>query len=140
MAQFLDEVDGDFVVHTKSNADILALVGSRIFPEAAPQDTAETHIIYTQADGNRPKTHSGISSHTNLTLHVYAISMTQPGANALAALIENHWLATEGIVGAGTLVQVCNGGIYERGAWYAKDSSDEKQFFCRLVLKMFLGS
>lgn len=139
MAEFLDELDGDFVVHTKTDADILSLVGAHIYPEEAPQGTDVAHIIYTMADGHRPKSHSGISSLTNLVLHVYAISTSQPSANRLARLIEEHWLATSGVVGAGTLVQVCNGGRYESGAWHAKNSSGIKLFHVRLVLKMLLG-
>ncbi len=139
MAQFLDEVNGDFVLHTKSSTAIETIVGGRIYPEAAPQGIKEPHLIYTQASGHAIKSHQGRSGVSDPVLHVYCIASSQPQANQLASLVEAHWLDTEGPVGNGTYVQVCNGGQYDRGQWFAIDSSDLKQFYVRLVLRMLVN-
>lgn len=141
MAEFLDEVTGDFVLHTKASSGIYAIVKARIFPDAPPQSPTYPYLIYTEVSGHRIKTHAGVSSGgaRHLTLHVYCVAESQPTANQLARLVEERWLATEGTIGNGTLVQVCNGGIYESGQWFAKDSSDVKAFFSRVVLRMLIG-
>lgn len=141
MANFLDEIDGGFVVYTLADTEIAAIVEKRVFPEAAPQDTSKPHVIYHKAAGHRIKAHSGPlpGGAQNLTLHVYAIGSNQPQANTLAQLLEDRWLSADNAVAAGTLVQVCNGGQYDSGQWWPKDSSDDKMFYVRLVLNFLIG-
>ncbi len=140
MAWFLDQINGGFVVHTKTDADILSLVASRIYPDVAPQDTHLAHIIYTQAEGHRLKSHDGMDPNRTLALHVYAIAEDQPTTNRLAELLEDLWLAADHVDAAGTTVLVCNGGIVDSGQWYPKDSSDVHLFYKRLVLRMLLSA
>lgn len=141
MPNFLDEINGGFVVYTLADTAIEAMVDKAVYPEVAPQDFAKPHIIYTAKGGHRIKSHSGPNAGgaRNLTLHVYAIGSSQPQANTLAQLIEDRWLATNNASAAGTLVQVCNGGQYDSGQWFPKDSSDEHLFYVRLVLNFLLG-
>ena len=141
MATFLDQINGGFVAYTFGKSEIAAIVDKRIFPDVAPQDMADPHIIYTMADGHRIKSHQGINSGgaRNLTLHIYAIGVDQPQANLLAELLEDRWLAVDNVTAAGTLVQVCNGGRYDSGQWFPKDSSGEHLFYVRLVLRFLLG-
>lgn len=143
MAQFLDELTGDFVVHTRSNTDIANLVGSstaaRIHPNMLRQGTTMPAITYVQTAGHAQKSHSGRTGCKHLILNVYAWSESQPEANQLAALLEALWLDTEGEIGAGTKIHVCNGGIEDSGSLEAKDSSDVKKFWVRLVLRMLIA-
>lgn len=142
MADFLDEIDGGFVVYTLADTAIAAIVGARVYPEVAPQDESQPHIIYTQASGHRIKSHSGPlpGGASNIALHVYAIGSNQPQANTLAQLLEDRWLAAVDVNAAGTLVQVCNGGQYDSGQWFPRDSSDQHLFYRRLVFNMLIGS
>lgn len=141
MAHFLDEITGGFVVYTLASQAIADIVATRVYPEAAPLDTTEPHIVYTMASGHRIKSLSGPlpGGAQNITLHVYAIGINQPQANQLAQLLEDRWLAVDNASAAGTLVQVCNGGQYESGKWWPNDSSDEKMFYRRLVFNFLLG-
>jgi hypothetical protein len=143
MADFLDELNGDFVKHTRASSGIAALVGSgtnaRVFPLMARQGAALPFVAYTQAAGTTLKTHSGRSGCKEMTLHVYCFAATQPGARALANLLEPYWLDTEGPVGSGTKIHVCNGGIVDDGVEPAQDSSDKKKFWVRLVLRLLIG-
>ena len=140
MPQFLDEVSGDFVLHTKGDTAIAAIVGGKIYPEAAPQGALAPYLIYTQADGHRIISHSGAGAAGTVAIHVYCISQSQPQANALAKLVEDRWLNTvDQRLTGNTLVQVCNGSIHDGGQWFAADSSDVKMFYRRIVLRMLLG-
>jgi hypothetical protein len=139
MAEFLDEVSGGFVVHTRASSAIDAIVSGRIYPDVAPQDTVAAHIIYTQVAGHRIKTHGGRTADRMLTVHVYAICPSQAAANNLAKLLETYWLAADYAMAAGATIKVCNGGVYETGQWFPKDSSDEHMFFSRLVLTMLVA-
>jgi len=143
MADFLDELDGDFVKHTRASSAIAAIVGNgtnaRIFPMMARQGAALPYVAYGQADGETLKTHSGRSGCKTMTLHVYCMAATQPAARALANLMEPYWLDTMGAVGSGTKIHVCNGGIVDDGVEPAQDSSDKKKFWVRLVFRMLIG-
>lgn len=141
MPNFLDEINGGFVAYTLADAAIAAIVDKRVYPEVAPLDTSLAHLIYTQASGRRIKSHQGKSSGgaANITLHVYAIGSNQPQANNLAQLVEDRWLSVNWAMAAGVLVQTCNGGQYDSGQWFPKDSSDEHLFYRRLVLGMLIG-
>lgn len=141
MAHFLDERVGGFVVYTLASSAIAAIVDKRVFPDVAPQDTSLAHIMYTQKSGHRIKSHRGPlpGGAQNLTLDVYAIGRDQPQANALAQLLEDRWLAVDMATAADTLVQVCNGGQYDSGQWFPKDSSDDHLFYRRLVLNFLIG-
>jgi hypothetical protein len=143
MADFLDELDGDFVKHTRVNSGIAAIVGSgvnaRVFPMMARQGAAMPYIAYTQAAGNTHKSHAGRTGCKEITLHVYCFAAKQPEARALANLLEPYWLDTEGDVGSGTKIHVCNGGIVDDGVEPAQDSSDKKKFWVRLVLRLLIG-
>lgn len=142
MANFLDEITGGFVVYTLADTAIAAIVGARVYPEVAPQDETNPHLIYTLVSGRRIKPHSGPmpGGARNMTLNVYAIGRDQPQANALADLVENRWLAVSNAMAADTLVQVCNGGQYDSGQWFPKDSSDEHLFYRRVVLHLLLDN
>lgn len=143
MADFLDELDGDFVKHTRANSQIAAKVGSgnnaRIFPAMARQGAPLPHIAYVQADGATLKTHSGRTGCKEMTLHVYCFAATQPESRAIANLLEPYWLDTTGPVGSGTKIHVCNGGIVDDGVEPAQNSSDQKKFWVRLVLRLLIG-
>ncbi len=141
MPNFLDEIDGGFVVYTLASSAIAQIVGKRVYPEVAPQDESQPHIIYTMANGHRAKSHNGPlpGGQRNMTLHAYAIGRSQPQANDLAQLLEDRWLAADNAMAAGTLVQVCNGGQYDGGQWFPKDSSDDHLFYRRLVFNLLLG-
>lgn len=143
MADFLDELTGDFVIHLRSLVGVANLVGAdtaaRIFPDMARQGAALPHIVYTQATGNALKSHAGRTGCRELTLHVYCHAATQPGARELANLVEPYWLDTEGLIGNGTKIHVCNGSIVDSGVEPAANSSDVKKFWVRLVLRMLIG-
>lgn len=144
MPNFLDELDGDFVKHVRSNASVAGLIGgdstgARIYPEMARQGAALPHITYTRAAGHSLKTHSGRGDGCEtMVLHVYCWAETNSAANDLAVLVRNHLLDTEGMVGDGTIIHVCNGGIVDSGVVPSMSSSDKKKFWTRLVLRMLV--
>lgn len=138
MSHFLDEIDGGFVVYTKALSEIEDIVSARIYPEAAPLDESQPHLIYTQADGHSLKSHRGQSGERTLAMHVYCISTSQPQANELADLIEYRWLSVDNAQAGDQVVQVCNAGQMDGGQWFANDSSDQKLFYRRVLLRMLI--
>lgn len=148
MANFLDELDGDFVKWLRANTAIATLVGSgtnaRIYPGMARHGVAKPHVIYTQASGEALKTHQGRGDGCReMVLHVYSIADSFNQANQLAMAIEalmNPLVDTgvDRIVGDGTKIIVCNGGIVDDGVEPAINSSDTKKFWVRLVLRMVI--
>jgi Protein of unknown function (DUF3168) len=143
VANFLDELDGDFVKHLRVNSQIAALVGSgtnaRIFRQMANQKSPRPYITYTQSDGEIVKTHQGRGDGCkNLVVHVYCWSDNVNQANDLAEIVEPYLLDSEGPVGDGTKIIVCNGGIVDDGVESAVDSSDQKRYWVRLVLRMVI--
>jgi hypothetical protein len=147
VADFLDEVDGDFVKHLRASSAIAALVGSstdaRIFPEMARQGAELPHIIYTQAAGSMHKSHSGRTGDKEWTLHVYCFGATQPAARALANLLEPYLNdianSADTTIGSGTKIKTCNGEIVDCGVEPAANSSDVKKFWVRLVVRFLIG-
>ena len=139
MPQFLDEINGGFVVYTLADTAIAAIVAKRVYPDVAPQDTQLAHLIYTQADGEQIVTHSGPDDCSRMTLHVYAIGVNQPQVNQLAKLVRDRWLNINHALTAGTRVLLCNGGIADGGQWFPKDSSDEHMFYKRIILRMLVS-
>lgn len=143
-AGFLDELTGDFVLHLRGDSAVNALVGTgtdaRIFPEAARQYAAAPYIVYTLAGGNSEKLLSGLEGCENQTLHVYCYGDTPNASRALARAVHDKMLNTiEEAVGGGTIVHVCNGGITDTGVEAAKDSSDRKRFWTRLVFRLVIS-
>ena len=147
MADFLDELDGDFVKHLRASSTIAAMVGSstsaRIFPEMARQGAALPHIVYTQAAGSVQKSHAGRTGDKEWTLHIYCIGATQPSARALANLLEPYLNDIAGsadtVIGSGTKIMVCNAEIVDSGVESAANSSDVKKFWVRLVARFLIG-
>jgi hypothetical protein len=143
-AGFLNELTGDFVLYLRGASAVSALVGTgnnaRIFPEAARQGAEAPYIVYTRAAGNREKILAGLDGCENLTLHVYAYADSQPQSIALAEAISDRMLPTlEQIVGDGTKLKICNGGIAQTGVEHDKASGDRKRFWTRLVLRMVIS-
>ena len=147
MADFLDEVDGDFVKHVRANSAIAALVGSgtsaRIFPEMARQGAALPHIVYTQASGSVHKSHAGRTGDKDWTLHIYCFGANQPSSRALANLLEPYLNdianSSDTVIGSGTKIMVCNAEIVDSGVEAAANSSDVKKFWVRLVARFLIG-
>jgi len=127
------------VLRTKAKAEIETIVSSRIYPDVAPQDTVLPHLIYLQVDGQRIVNHDGPDNCRTIAMHVYAIAESQPTANELASLVEDHWLASNNSQAGSQRVMVCNGGIVESGQWFPKDSSDNHMFFSRVALRMLVS-
>lgn len=151
---FLDELTGDFVIFLRSAPSIsvngvdlpsiASLVGSgqeaRIFPEQARFGVALPQIIYTQVSGNSPKTLSGPDGCDDIGLHVYAYADSPNQSRLLATAIRERCLRGDNqIWGDGTAVHACNGGIMDSGVESARDDSDLKKFWVRLLLKMVIG-
>ncbi len=151
---FLDELTGDFVIYlreapsvTVSGATIPAIasmVGSeenaRIFPEQARFGVALPQIVYTQVSGSSPKILSGPDGCDDLGLHVYAYADSPNQSRLLATAIRERCLNGDNQVwGDDTAVHVCNGGIIDSGVEPARDASDIKKFWTRLLLRMVIG-
>lgn len=148
MADFLDEVNGDFVKHVRANSSIAALIGgsgtdARIFPEMARQGAPLPYIVYTQSAGSVHKSHAGRTGDKEWTLHIYCYGATQPAARALANLLEPYLndIANnaEVTIGSGTKIKVCNGEIVDSGVESSMSSSDIKRFWVRLVMRFLIG-
>lgn len=154
-AGFLLEEDGDFVKHTRTAPGfttvgglvvpaISTLIGedeeARIFPEQARQGAKLPHIVYTKSHGHSPKHLADRDGCEDLMLHVYAYSGVQPQCILMAECLKNRWLDTnEVLVGDGTRVIVCNGGVVDSGVENLQDSSSRKKFYERLVLKLVIS-
>jgi hypothetical protein len=151
---FLDELTGDFVIHLRTAPSvtvdgvtvptIASLVGTnqdaRIFPEQARQGVPLPQIIYTQAGGASSKTLAGLDGCEDLTLHVYAYADSPNGSRMLARAIHERCLRNDNSVwGEGTIVHVCNGSIIDTGVEPARDQSDQKKFWTRLLLKLVIS-
>lgn len=156
---FLDELVGDFVRHLRTSPQvtidgvvvpsIASMVGTdenaRIFPEAARFGAAMPQIVYTQAAGHTPKILSGPDGCEELTLHVYAYAVEQPKSRLLARAILQRCVAADNTIwgagsgSTGTAVHVCNGGIVDTGVNEARDQSDKKSFWTRLILRLVLS-
>lgn len=156
---FLDELSGDLVRHLRTSPQVTvdgtivpsvaSMVGedqnARIFPEVARFGAAMPQIVYTQAGGHSPKTLEGPDGCEEITLHIYAYAIEQPRSRLLARAIlqrcvdgdNSMWGAAVG--NAGTAVHVCNGGIIDTGVHEARDQSDKKSFWTRLVLKLVIS-
>ena len=148
MADFLDELNGDFVKHVRANSNIAALIGgngtnARIFAEMARQGAPLPYIVYTQSAGSVHKSHAGRTGDKEWTLHIYCYGATQPAARALANLLEPYLndIANnaEVAIGSGTKIKVCNGEIVDSGVEAAMNSSDVKRFWVRLVMRFLIG-
>lgn len=148
MADFLDELDGDFVKHVRANSSIAAMIGgqgtnARIFAEMARQGAPLPYIVYTQSAGSVHKSHAGRTGDKEWTLHIYCYGATQPAARALANLLEPYLndIANnaEVAIGSGTKIKVCNGEIVDSGVEAAMNSSDVKRFWVRLVMRFLIG-
>lgn len=142
-AGFLNELTGDFVKYLRTDTAVKALVGentqARIYPEMARQGQPVPYIVYTQAGGNSEKNATGLDGCLNLTLHVYAYGDSPNVSHDLAHAVADRMLPTQAIIGDGTKLYVCNGGIVDTGVDSAKDGSDRKRFWTRLVLRMVIG-
>lgn len=144
MAGFLDESTGDLVKHIRAATGVSAQVGvgvnARIFAEQARLGAARPHIVYTQVDGHSPKDLSGLDGCAELTLHLYAYSDTQPNSRLLANAILYRMAGSDHSRWAdSTYVHVCNGGIVDTGVQAAKDQSDKKLYWTRLVMRLVIS-
>lgn len=142
---FLNELDGDFVNHLRADSAVAALIGgnsteARIYPEMARQGASLPYITYTQAGGNFEKNLTGLDGCHNITLHVYCYSESQPSARALGTAVCLRMLPTQAVIGDGTKLHVCNGGIVDSGVDYDRASGDRKKFWTRLVLRMVISN
>lgn len=144
---FLDELTGDLVKFLRADATIAAAVGgsgtdARIFPEAARQGAQQPFIVYTQAAGHSIKNHDGVDPCETMALHIYAYSDHPSTSRTLAKAIRDRMLAAgngaDSVVGDGTTILVCNGGLVDSGYDHANDSSDRKRFWVRVVLSMLI--
>jgi hypothetical protein len=72
----------------------------------------------------------------DITLHVYCYADTQPASRALAHDVSNRMLPRQGVVGDGSIMHVCNGGIIDSGVEHDKASGDRKRYWTRLVLRI----
>jgi hypothetical protein len=140
---FLDELTGDFVLYLQGDSSITSLVGSganaRLFPEAARQGASAPYVVYTQSSGGSDKVLEGVEGCDDVILQVYAFADSQPQSRALAVAIRDRMLPTQAIIGGGTKLHVCNGGIVSSGHDAAQDSSDRKRFWTMLVLRMVIS-
>lgn len=151
---FLDELTGDLVIHLRTAPQvtsggvtipsIASMVGveqnARIFPEQARQGVALPQIIYTQSGGSSSKILSGLDGCEDITLHIYAYADSPNQSRLLARAIHERCLRGDNSSwGDGTRVHVCNGGILDTGIEPAKDDSDIKKFWTRLLLKMVIS-
>jgi len=141
---FLNELNGDFVLFLRAYAPISTLVGTgtdaRIYPEAARQGAVAPYLVYTQAGGNSEKYLGGLDGCENMIVHVYAYADSQPQSKELAVAVRDRMLPTQAIVGDGTKLHVCNGGIIDTGYERDQASGDRKRFWTRLVLRMVIGN
>lgn len=46
-------IESDLYNHLKDNADVSALVGSRIYPLKAPQDVQTPYLVYNEINGTK---------------------------------------------------------------------------------------
>jgi hypothetical protein len=140
---FLNELTGDFVIYLREATTISSLVGTgtdaRIFPEMARQGAAAPYITYTQAGGSSEKHLAGLDGCQDLIMHVYAYGDSPNVSHELAHAIHDRMLPTQAAVGGGTKLHVCNGGIIDTGVEAAKEGSDRKRFWTRLVLRMVIS-
>ena len=148
---FLDELTGDFVIHLRTAPSVTIgsvtlpaiadFVGAdqeaRIFPEQARFGVPCPLIVYTQVSGHSTKVLAGLDGSDDIGLHVYAYSSDPTQARLLATAIRQRCLSNDNAIwGEGTIVSVCNGGIIDSGTESARDNSDVKLFWVRLLLKM----
>jgi hypothetical protein len=140
---FLNELDGDFVKYLRADVVVKSLVGegneARIYPEAARQGQPAPYIVYTQSGGGSEKNLTELDGCLNLVVHVYAHADSPNVSHQLAHAVNNRMLPTQAIIGDGTKLYVCNGGIVQTGYDAAKDASDRKRFWTRLVFRMVIG-
>lgn len=141
---FLNELDGDFVLYLRGDSAVSGLVGTgdnaRIYPEMARQGVSAPYIVYTQAGGNSEKSAWRLSGCINLVLHVYAYGDLPNVSHELAHAVADLMLPTlNTIVGGGTVLHVCNGGIADTGVEAATDGGDRKRFWTRLILRIVIG-
>jgi hypothetical protein len=140
---FLNELTGDFVLFLRAYSPISTLVGTgvnaRIFPDAARQGAIAPYIVYTQNGGGSEKNLDGLEGCDDVIVHVYAYADSQPQSRALAVAVRDRMLPTQAIIGDGTKLYVCNGGIIDSGHEFDKASGDRKRFWTRLVLRMVIG-
>jgi hypothetical protein len=151
---FLDELTGDFVIHLRSAPpyvvdtvvipSIASLVGAssdaRIFPEQARHGVPMPQIIYTQSGGSSSKILTGLDGCEDITLHVYAYGDSPNASRLLARAVHERCLRSDNSIwGDGTRVHVCNGGIIDTGTDAARDGSDQKKFWTRLLLRMVIS-
>lgn len=142
-AGFLNELDGDLVIYLRTAPLISDMVetgqDARIYAEQARQGQPSPYIVYTQAAGHSEKHLAGLDGCENITLHIYAYGSSPNISHALARAIHDRLVPTSAIIGDGTKLHVCNGGIVDTGVVPARDGSDRKEFWTRLVLKMVIS-
>lgn len=140
---FLNELTGDFVKFLREDTVVKSLVGegtaARIYPEMARQGQPPPYIVYTQAGGSSEKNATQLDGCIDLVVHVYAYGDSQPVSRQLAAAVADRMLPTQAIIGDGTKLHVCNGGVADSGVDASRDGSDRKRFWTRLVFRMVIG-
>jgi hypothetical protein len=142
-AGFLDELTGDFVKYLRADTVVKSLIGenaeSRIYPEMARQGQPTPFIVYTQSGGSSEKNITELDGCLDLVLHVYAYGDLPSISHRLAHAVADRMLPTQAIIGDGTKLYVCNGGVVDTGVESSLDGSDRKRFWTRLVFRMVIG-
>lgn len=140
---FLNEQTGDFVLFLRGAASITSIVGAgsscKIYSSMARQGQDPPYLVYVMGGGHSEKDGGGVEGCDDINLHVYAYGATDAQSQALAVAVRDRMLPTQAIVGDGTKLLVCNGGIVNKGVDTPKDGSDRKRYWTRLVLRMVVS-
>lgn len=99
-------IETELIDYLTADADIIALVGDRIYPLVAPKDTPLPYLVCTKVSGPRKYTHQGKSGLQRPRMQVsvygerYFTSGSTPGVKDMAetvmAVIE-AWPNAEGV-------------------------------------------
>lgn len=96
------------------DAEVSALVGTRVYPQVIPQDAALPAVAYSRISARRVKSHSGPSRLARPRVQVTCSAKTYGAAKALAAAARG---ALDGFKGTAA-------GLDVQGAWLDNDGDE----------------
>jgi len=108
-------INEGFFAHLTTDAGVVALVGSRVYPLVVPQDATLPAIAYQQISGPRDHTHSGPSGLVRARMQLTFVGSSYSEAKAVADAAR---AALDGF--AGQMGSVTVGGAFldnERDQW-----------------------